>query len=171
MRMMKSMAEKKIRKMGMKRMKKWVIRQCLGNGEWKNLWRRDREPQRVLKFDFPFLTVIYGDWFVQHPNHQVNLDGNKASGIAGDSDDCLFEHFAYKVLAMAQDLPRMTTKYTTIQILERARAVTTSKLSSLRCNKMSTWNLAMKEEKESVSADLHRPKAGYGYLGRFGFTG
>jgi len=35
--MMKSMAEKKLRKMGMKRIKKRVIRQCLGNGERKNL--------------------------------------------------------------------------------------------------------------------------------------
>jgi hypothetical protein len=35
--MMKSMAEKKLRKMGMKRMKKRVIRQCLSNGERKNL--------------------------------------------------------------------------------------------------------------------------------------
>jgi hypothetical protein len=37
MRMMKSMAEKKLRKMGMKRMKKRVISQCLGNGERKIL--------------------------------------------------------------------------------------------------------------------------------------
>jgi hypothetical protein len=35
--MMKSMAEKKLRKMGMKRMKKRVICQCLSNGERKNL--------------------------------------------------------------------------------------------------------------------------------------
>jgi len=35
--MMKSMAEKKLRKMGMKRMKKRVIRQSLSNGERKNL--------------------------------------------------------------------------------------------------------------------------------------
>jgi len=33
MRMMKSMAEKKLRKMGMKRMKNRVIRQRLGKGE------------------------------------------------------------------------------------------------------------------------------------------
>jgi hypothetical protein len=31
--MMKSMAEKKLRKMGLERMQKRVIRQCLGNGE------------------------------------------------------------------------------------------------------------------------------------------
>jgi len=31
--MMKSMADKKLKKMGMKRMRKRVIRQCLGNGE------------------------------------------------------------------------------------------------------------------------------------------
>jgi len=37
MRMMKSMVDKKLRKMGMKRMKKRVIRQCLGNGERNNL--------------------------------------------------------------------------------------------------------------------------------------
>ena len=59
--MMKSMAEKKLRKIGMKRMKQRVIRQCLGNGEGKNLCRGDREPQRFLKFDFLFLTGIYGD--------------------------------------------------------------------------------------------------------------
>jgi len=35
--MMKSMADKKLKKMGIKRMKKRVIRQCLGNGERKNL--------------------------------------------------------------------------------------------------------------------------------------
>jgi len=72
---------------------------------------------------------------------------------------------------MAQDLARMMTKYSTMQILERARAVTTSKVSRLRCNKMSAWNFAMREEKESVSADLRRPKAGFGYKGRLGFTG
>jgi len=71
---------------------------------------------------------------------------------------------------MAQDLARTTTKYTTMQILERARAVTTSKVSRLRCNKMSAWNLAMREEKESVSADLRRPKAEFWYKGRLGFT-
>jgi len=59
--MMKSMAEKKLRKMGMKWMKKRVIRQCLRNGERNNLSRGDRKPQRVLKFDFPFHTGIYGD--------------------------------------------------------------------------------------------------------------
>jgi len=80
-----------------------------------------------------------------------------------------FEDFADKVLAMAQDLARTTTKYTTMQILERARAVTTSKVSRLRCNNISTWNLAMREERESVSADLRRPKAGPGYQGQLGF--
>jgi len=59
--MMKSMAEKKVRKMGMTRMKKRVICQCLSNGERNNLRRGDREPQRVFKFDFPFLAGIYGD--------------------------------------------------------------------------------------------------------------
>jgi len=72
---------------------------------------------------------------------------------------------------MAQDLARTTTKYATMPILECARAVTTSKVSRLRCNKMSAWNLAMREEKESVSADLRRPKAGFGYKGRLGFMG
>jgi hypothetical protein len=33
MEMMKSIAEKKLRKIGMKRIKKRVIRQCLGDGE------------------------------------------------------------------------------------------------------------------------------------------
>jgi len=35
--MMKSMVERKLRKMGMKMMKKRVICQCLGNGERQNL--------------------------------------------------------------------------------------------------------------------------------------
>jgi hypothetical protein len=34
--MMKSMADKKLKKMGMKRMKKRVIHQCLGNRERNN---------------------------------------------------------------------------------------------------------------------------------------
>ena len=72
---------------------------------------------------------------------------------------------------MAQDLARTRTKYTTMQILERARAVNTSEVSRLGCNKMIAWNLPMREEKESVSADLCRPKAGSGYKGRLGFTG
>jgi len=58
-----------------------------------------------------------------------------------------------------------------MQILECARAVTTSKVSRLHCNKMIAWNLAMREEKESVSANLRRPNAGFGYKGWLGFTG
>jgi hypothetical protein len=104
-------------------------------------------------------------------NDEVDSDVNEASGLARDEDDGIFEDFADKVHAMAQDLARTMTKYTTMQILERARAVTTSKVSRLHCNKMSTWNLAMREEKELVSADLRRPKAGSGYKGRLGFTG
>jgi len=104
-------------------------------------------------------------------NDEVNLDVNEASGLTGDEDDGIFMVFADKVLMMGRDLARTTTNYTTMQILERARAVTTSKAYCLRCNKMSTWNLAIREEKESVSTDLHRPKAGCGYKGQLGFTG
>ena len=93
-------------------------------------------------------------------NDEVDSDVNEASGLAGDEDDGIFEDFADKVLAMAKDLARTTTKYTTMQILERARAVTTAKVSRLCCNRMSAWNLAMREERELVSADLRRPKAG-----------
>jgi len=114
MRMMKSMAEKKLRKMGMKRMKMGVIRQRLGNRERKNLWSGDRERPRVLKFNFPFLTGIYGDWFVHDANDEVDSDVNIASGLAGDTDDGIFEDFADKALAMAQHLARTTTNYTTI---------------------------------------------------------
>jgi len=152
-------------------MKKRVICQCLGNGERKNLRRGDREPHSVPKCDFPFLTGIYGGSFVQDANDEVDSNVNEASGLAGDEDDGIFEDFAHEVLTLAQDLARTTTKYTTMQILERARAVTTSKVSRLRCNKMSAWNLAMREEKESVSANRRRPKAGFGYKGRLGFTG
>jgi len=104
-------------------------------------------------------------------NDEVDSDVNEASGLAGDEEDGTFEDFADKVLAMAQHLARTTTKYTTMQILERPRAVTTSKVSRLCCNKMSAWNLAMREGKESVSADLRRPKAESGYKGRLMFTG
>jgi len=91
------------------------------------------------------------------------LDVNKASGLAGDEDNGILVDSADKVLATANDFARMMTKYTTIQILQCAKAVTTSKVSSLRCNKINTWKLAMREEKESVSADLRRPKAGFVY--------
>jgi len=58
-----------------------------------------------------------------------------------------------------------------MQILERARAVTTFTVSRLPCNKMSVWNLEIREEKESVSADLSRPKAEFGYKGRLAVKG
>jgi len=56
-------------------------------------------------------------------------------------------------------------------ILECVRAVTTSSVSRLHWNKMSAWNLAMREEKEWVSTNLRRPRAGSGYMGRLGFMG
>jgi len=171
MRMKKSTAEKKLRKMGMTRIKNRVICQCLGNRERKNRCRRAPQPQRVLKLGFPLGPGIYGDWFVQDENDEVDSDVTEASGHAGDENDGIFEDFADKVLAMGQDLARMTTKYTTMQILKHARAVTTSKLSRLLCNKMSAWNLAMREEKESVSADLRTPKAVFGYKGWLRFPG
>jgi hypothetical protein len=73
------------------------------------------------------------------------LDVNEASRLAGDEDDGIFINIGDKVLAMAHNLARTTTKYTTIQIVEWARAVTTSKVSRLCCNKMRAWNLAMRE--------------------------
>jgi hypothetical protein len=81
-------------------------------------------------------------------NDEVDSDVNEASGLAGDEDDGISGEFANKVLTTAQDLPGTTTKYTTMQILERARAVTSSKVSRLCCNKMIAWNVAMREEKE-----------------------
>jgi hypothetical protein len=99
------------------------------------------------------------------------LDVNEASGLAGDEDDGIFEDFTDNVLAMAQDFSRTKTKYTTMQILECVRAVTTSTVSRLRCNKMRAWNLEMREEKELVSTDLRRPKEGFGYEGWLGYTG
>ena len=168
---MKSMVEMKLRKMGMKRMKNREFHQCLGNGENKKLWRGDREPQRVLNFNCPFLTGSYSDWFIQEANNDVESDVQETSGHAGGRDDGTFEDFADKVLAMAQDLARKTSKYTTTQIPKRARAVTSSKVSRLRWNMMSAWHLEMREEKESVSADLRRPRAGSWYNGRRRFTG
>jgi hypothetical protein len=58
---MKIMPEKKLRKMGMMRMKNRVMGQCLGKEERKSLPSGDREPHRVLKFNFPILTGIHGD--------------------------------------------------------------------------------------------------------------
>ena len=104
-------------------------------------------------------------------NDEVDSDVNETSGLAGDQDDFHIEDFADKVLAIAQDLARTTTKDTTMQILNRARAATTSKVFRLHCTKMSAWNLPMSEEKESVSADLRRPKAGSEYKWQIGFTG
>jgi len=94
MRMMKSMAEKKLRKRGMKRTKDRVMRQCRSNGERKNLWRGDREPERVLKFDIAFLTTIYGEWFIQDAHDTVDSDVNKSSDLGRDEDDGNFEHLA-----------------------------------------------------------------------------
>jgi len=99
-------------------------------------------------------------------NHKLDLDENEASGLAGDEDNGISEDFADKELVTVPDLARMTTKYTTIQVVVRARAGTTSKVSHLRCNMMSAWNLPMREEKESVSAELCRPKTGWGYMRR-----
>jgi hypothetical protein len=59
--MMTSMVEKKLRKMGTKRMKMRVIGQYIGNEERNILQRGDREPQRVLKFDLQFSPGIYCD--------------------------------------------------------------------------------------------------------------
>jgi hypothetical protein len=95
-------------------------------------------------------------------NDEVDSDVNEASGPAGDEHDSTFDDFPNTVLQMAQDLARTTTQYTTMPILKRAMAVTTSKVSRLGCNKMSTWNLAMREENESVSADLCRPNSWFG---------
>jgi len=50
-------------------------------------------------------------------NEEVDSDVNEASGLAGDEDNGIFEDIADTVLAMAQDLARTTTKYTTMQIL------------------------------------------------------
>jgi hypothetical protein len=61
MRIMKSMANKKLKEMGMKWMRTRVIHECLGVRERKNLCIGDREPQRVLKLDSPFHTGIYSD--------------------------------------------------------------------------------------------------------------
>ena len=72
---------------------------------------------------------------------------------------------------MAQDLARTMNKYTTMQIVERTMAVTTSNVSRLRCNEMSAWNFAMREEKESDSTDPRRPKSLSGYKGRLRLMG
>jgi hypothetical protein len=98
-------------------------------------------------------------------NDEVDPDVYKTSGLAGDEDVGIIEDIANKVRAMMQDLARMTNKSTTMRILYRARAVTTSKVCCSCCNKMDAWNLAMREEMELVSADLRRTNVEYGYMG------
>jgi len=167
----KGTVEKKVRKMGMKRINGKVICQCLGNGERNNLWWGVRGPQRVLKFDFSFHTVVYGDRFVQDANDQVDWDVNETFSVARDADDGILEKITGIVLPMAPDLASTMTKYTTMQILNVGRPVPTYIVSRLRCNKTSVWNLVMREQKESVSANLRRPMAVSGYKGHLGVTG
>jgi hypothetical protein len=70
---------------------------------------------------------------VQDANDEVDLDGNQAAGLAGDEDNGNLEDIDSIVLAMGQDLSRMTTKHTTMHILESVRTVTIGTVSHLRC--------------------------------------
>ncbi|KAF8534152.1 hypothetical protein BDD12DRAFT_896950 [Trichophaea hybrida] len=88
-----------------------------------------------------------------------------------DEDDVIFCEFADKIIAMAQDLTRQNSKYSTNEILERSLNITIAAAKRLRFNKLSGWQVAMCEEKELVATDLRQPISGKGYKGRKGFDG
>lgn len=72
---------------------------------------------------------------------------------------------------MAQDLARQNSQYTTKEILSRALKITTATSKRLRFNKVSAWQVAMREESGLVDKTLLQPVAGKGYQGRKGFDG
>ncbi|KAF8542794.1 hypothetical protein BDD12DRAFT_802556 [Trichophaea hybrida] len=88
-----------------------------------------------------------------------------------DEDDVIFCEFADKIIAMAQDLARQNSKYSTNEIPERSLNITIAAAKRLRFNKLSGWQVAMREEKELVATDLRQPVSGKGYKGRKGFDG
>ncbi|KAF8523046.1 hypothetical protein BDD12DRAFT_904759 [Trichophaea hybrida] len=88
-----------------------------------------------------------------------------------DEDDVIFCEFADRIIAMAQDLTRQNSKYSTNEILERSLNITIAAAKRLRFNKLSGWQVAMREEKELVATDLRQPVSGKGYKGRKGFDG
>jgi hypothetical protein len=86
-------------------------------------------------------------------------------------DDAIFREFADKIVGMAQELARQNSQYTTKEILRRALKITTATSKRLRFNKVSAWQVAMREERELVDQELRQPVAGKGYQGRKGFDG
>ncbi|KAF8534844.1 hypothetical protein BDD12DRAFT_894893 [Trichophaea hybrida] len=88
-----------------------------------------------------------------------------------DEDDVIFSEFADKIIAMAQDLGRQNSKYSTNEILERFLNITIAAATQLRFNKLPGCQVAMREEKELVATDLRQPVSGKGYKGRKGFDG
>ncbi|KAF8542331.1 hypothetical protein BDD12DRAFT_941074 [Trichophaea hybrida] len=88
-----------------------------------------------------------------------------------DEDDVIFCEFADKIIAMAQDLARQNSKYSTNEILERSLNITIAAAKRLRFNILSGWQVAMHEEKELVATDLRQPVSGKSYKERKGFDG
>ncbi|KAF8533653.1 hypothetical protein BDD12DRAFT_898307 [Trichophaea hybrida] len=88
-----------------------------------------------------------------------------------DEDNDIFSKFADKIIAMAQDLVRQNSKYSTNEILEQSLNITIAAAKRLRINKLSGWQVAMREEKGLVATELKQPVSGKGYKGRKGFDG
>ncbi|KAF8538924.1 hypothetical protein BDD12DRAFT_883767 [Trichophaea hybrida] len=88
-----------------------------------------------------------------------------------DENDVIFSEFADKIIAMAQDRARQNSKYSTNDILERSLNFTIAAAKQLGFNKLSGWQVAMREEKDHIATDLRQPVSGNCYKGRKGFDG
>ncbi|KAF8542600.1 hypothetical protein BDD12DRAFT_802774 [Trichophaea hybrida] len=88
-----------------------------------------------------------------------------------DKDDVIFSEFSDKIIAMAQDLARQNSKYSTNEILERSLNITIAAAKQLHFNTLSGWQIAMCEEKELVATDYRQPISGKYYKARKGFDG
>ncbi|KAF8538101.1 hypothetical protein BDD12DRAFT_806398 [Trichophaea hybrida] len=83
-----------------------------------------------------------------------------------DDDDVIFSEFADKILAMAQDLVQQNSKYSTNEILKQSLNITIAAATQLCFNKLSGWQVAIREEKGLVATDLRQPESGTGNKGR-----
>ncbi|KAF8536788.1 hypothetical protein BDD12DRAFT_807499 [Trichophaea hybrida] len=84
---------------------------------------------------------------------------------------CSRYEFADKIIAMAQDLAWQNSKYSTNEILEQSLNITIAAATRLHFNKLSGWQVAMREEMELVATDLRQPIFDKGYKGRNLFDG
>lgn len=88
-----------------------------------------------------------------------------------EEDESIFSDFAAKIIAMAQELARTNSKYSTQEILERALDITSSAAKRLKVKKVSAWHVALAEEKDLFALEIRQPLPGKGADGRRGFDG